>query len=163
MNNLYNNEFVSFNINNNKNNINISGNIKNFPLYKKCIITAPNSVDIISSYTGSYLPFPCEEIALDNTKNYNLLTSENFNVNFSYPNSYYDSDGFTKIISPIIFLLDDKKIIFQLNDLFPLKTLSSRLKDKQYLYGIKETLLPIANSEDTMKSFCYAKYLHNIA
>ena len=143
--------------------IKIYGSINNPSSYKKKIIVAPNKANSNSSYSGSFLPFPCEEIALYNTpNNYIIDDSGNFNVDFIYPNSYYAQDGFTKIKSPIIFILDDKKIIYELNDLFKLKTLHSRI-DSPNSYELKEFILPVANSENTMNNLANAKYIYNIA
>lgn len=162
--NYFDDDYVNFNvsINSNDNTLNINGNIKNSHLYKKKIILAPHCSKSISSFTGSFLPFPCENIAIQNTPNYYVINNDNFNVVFSYPNSYYKNDGFTKIKSPIIIFLDDFKIIYELNDLFPLKTLSSRIINTEQL-GLKEFVLPIGNSEDIMYNLCDSKIKYNLA
>jgi hypothetical protein len=155
---------INFNVtylNNNK--IRIYGNINNPSIYKKKIILAPNKINSLSSYSGSFLPFPCYEIAISNTpNNYIIDESGNFNVEFEYPNSYYDQNGITKIISPIIFILDNEKIIYQLKDLFPLKTLYTRNREMNENYNIKDYLLPTSTAENTMKNYCNFKYIYNI-
>jgi hypothetical protein len=145
--------------------INLNGSIKNFEFYNKCIIKAPMSIDKHSSYTGCSLPFPCEEIALDNTLNYYEVTKDThglFNIDFIYPNSFYASDGFTLYKSPIIFLLDDEKIIIELKNMCPLKTLTSRISNP-FQYNMKEYLLPVATSEKTMYNYANLKLTKNLA
>lgn len=162
--NNFDDNYVSFNVsfNRNDNTIDINGVIKNHSLYKKKIISAPNSSKSLSSYTGSFLPFPCETIAMENTPNYLEIDNDSFNVKFIYPNSFYKNDGYTKIKSPIIILLDDYKLIYELNDFCPLKTLASRI-NKPEQYGLKEFILPIGNSEDIMYNLCNAKINYNLA
>lgn len=145
--------------------INLNGKIKNFEVYDKCIIKAPMPIDKHSSYTGVALPFPCEEIALDNTLNiYELrkYSDGTFNVDFIYPNSFYGNDGKTIYKSPVIFLLDDEKIIIELKNLCPLKTLSSRISNPNQ-YNMKEYLLPVATSEKTMYNYANLKINNNLA
>ena len=84
-------------------------------------------------------------------------------VLFDYPNSYYAPNGYTKIISPIIISLDGKKIIIQLNDLCPLKTLRDRSRGDPKFYGMRELILPIGTAEEVMNNYAYAKLNYNIA
>ena len=123
-----NNEYVSCTITEIEDNkINVRGFIKSPGNYHKMIIMAPNPIDTITSFSGKGLPFPCEMIAFENTPNFETIQlNGKFNVDFLYPNSYYTPDGYTKIKSPIVFSLDNKKIIIELNDKCPLKTLRDR-------------------------------------
>ncbi len=142
----------------------IKGSLKNPSNYKKKILVAPNPPDIRASYTGTALPFPCEEIALENSKNYlEINDSGVIDVNFSYPNSYYSVDGYKKIISPIILMIDDLKIIHELDDLCPLKTLRDRVRGNPSFYALKEILLPVGTAEATMNNYAKAKVINNIA
>jgi hypothetical protein len=128
------------------------------------VIIAPNPPDRRTSYSGTSLPFPSEDIAFENTKNYFEIKNDGrVNTEFLYPNSYYSPDGYTKIISPILVYLDDKKTIVELNDLCPLKTLRDRVRGNPSFYGTREFLLPIANAEDVMISYANAKVINNIA
>ena len=164
---LINNDFFNCSIqeNNNDNNyITIIGNIKNSQLYKKMAIMAPNPIDKITSFSGKGLPFPCEKIAFDNTPNFQIINNDgNINVIFKYPNSYYTPDGYNKICSPVVISLDDKKIIIELKDLCPLKTLRDRQRGDPNFYGIKEFVLPIGTAEEVMNNYSNAKYKLNIA
>ena len=145
-------------------NVIIKGTLKNPNSYKKKIITAPNPPDKMTSYSGSSLPFPCEGIALENTKNYKEIDNSGIiDVTFIFPNSYYSPDGYNKIKSPIILLIDDKKIIYELANIFPLKTLRDRVRGNPSFYAIKEILLPIATAENNMYNYAEAKIKYNIA
>ena len=142
----------------------IKGSLKNPSNYKKKILIAPNPPDIRASYSGTALPFPCEEIALENTKNYLEITDNGvIDVKFIYPNSFYSPDGYKKIVSPIILIIDDIKIIHELDDFCPLKTLRDRVRGNPSFYALKEILLPVATAENTMNNYSKAKIINNIA
>ena len=158
------NDLFDLTIKQKENKISINGYIKNHNSYKKMVIIAPNPPDRRTSYSGTALPFPSEDIAFENTKNYfEIIKDGRINTEFLYPNSYYTPDGYTKIKSPILVYLDDKKIIVELNDLCPLKTLRDRIRGNPSFYGTREFLLPVANAEDVMISYANAKIINNIA
>jgi hypothetical protein len=159
------NEFIKCVIIEEANNIiNIECSVKNSSNYKNMAIMAPNPIDRITSFSGKALPFPCEMIAFENTPNFKLIDKNgNVNVKFQYPNSYYTPDGYKKIISPVIISLDDKKIIIELEDKCPLKTLRDRKRNDPNFYGIKEFTLPIGTGEEVMNYYSKAKVLYNIA
>ena len=139
--------------------INIKGNVKNPNNYKKMAIMAPNPIDKITSFSGKALPYPCEMIAFENTPNFKVINQDGMiDINIIYPNSYYTPDGYTKIISPVIICLDDKKIIIEMKDKCPLKTLRDRQRGNPSFYGKREFILPIGTAEEVMKSYAYAKY-----
>jgi hypothetical protein len=160
-----NNEYIQcavYNLENNK--IKIVGHVKNPINYKKMAIMAPNPIDTITSFSGKGLPFPCEMIAFENTPNFQLIpTTGAIDVDFLYPNSYYTPDGYTKIKSPIIISLDNKKIIIELPDKCPLKTLRDRSRGDPNFYGVREYILPIGTAEEVMNNYAYAKVNYNIA
>jgi len=141
----------------------IKGILKNHDTYNKKIICAPNPPDLRTSYSGTALPFPNEDIALQNTKNYFQITDGFIDITFKTPNSYYSNDGYNKIKTPIILIIDDKKIIYEFDDLCPLKTLRDRVRGNPSFYAIKEILLPIATAENTMYNYSAAKSNYNIA
>lgn len=158
------NEYISCSIKKNNEKLLIKGFVKNPFNYKKKFLIAPNPVDNITSFSGKCLPFPCETIAFDNTPNFKMIDdSGNFDVEFLYPNSYYSPDGYKKIKSPIIFNLDDKKIIIELKDYNPLKTLTDRSRSNPNFYGMREYLLPLGTAEQNMNNYSYAKIVYNIA
>jgi hypothetical protein len=149
---------------NDNNYINIKG-IINYPnKYTKMAIMAPNPIDRITSFSGKALPFPCEMIAFENTPNFNVINSNGIiDVNMKYPNSYYTPDGYNKIVSPVIISLDEKKIIIELKDRCPLKTLRDRQRGDPSFYGRKEFVIPIGTAEEVMNNYAHAKYNLNIA
>lgn len=143
--------------------ITVQGNILNPGAYKLMVLLGANPPDSLSNYSGNALPFPCFDIAFDNTINKYMIPSTGyFNVTFKYPNSYYKSDGRTKVISPIVFLLDDNNITFELNDKCKLKTLTNRGSDV-YFYSKKESILPIDTAENVMYAYADAKINYNLA
>ena len=148
------NEYINCVIGNRNNNkIKITGFVKNPMNYSKMAILAPNPIDTITSFSGKGLPF-----------NFEIINSNgNINVDFSYPNSYYAPNGYTKIISPIIISLDGKKIIIQLDDICPLKTLRDRSRGDPKFYGMRELILPIGTAEEVMNNYAFAKLTYNIA
>ena len=159
------NEYISCVIEKSNNNkITINGFVKNYMNYSKMAIMAPNPIDTITSFSGKGLPFPCELIAFENTPNFEIIPSNGIiNVEFLYPNSYYSPNGYTKIISPVIISLDGKKIIIQLDDMCPLKTLRDRSRGDPKFYGMRELILPIGTAEEVMHNYAYAKINYNIA
>jgi hypothetical protein len=147
-----------------KNYINIKGIITNPNKYTKMAIMAPNPIDKITSFSGKGLPFPCEMIAFENTPNFKIINKDgNIDVTMKYPNSYYTPDGYNKIVSPVIISLDDKKIIIELKDKCPLKTIRDRQRGNPSFYGKREFVLPIGTAEEVMNNYAYAKYKLNIA
>lgn len=158
------NEYVYCSIIKNNNKLFINGYVKNHVNYKKMSIIAPNPIDNISSFSAKGLPFPCENIAFDNTPNFKIIPNDGkIAVEFLYPNSYYTPDGYTKIKSPFIISLDDKKIIIELKDLCPLKTLRDRVRGNPNFYGTRELILPVGTAEDVMNNYAYSKIIYNIA
>jgi hypothetical protein len=155
---------INVNINNINNTIEIKGTLKNASSYKNKKLIAPNTYDKIASYSGSYIPFPNFDIATENTKNsYEIPNNGSIETVFSYPNSYYSEDGYTKIKSPIILIIDDLKMIYELEDKYPLKTIRDRVRGDPSFYALKDVLLPVATAEETMYNYMYAKFKYNIA
>jgi hypothetical protein len=160
----FDNQYANINIKKINNKLYIKGFIKSPNNFKNKAIIAPNPMDTITSYSGKGLPFPCEAIAFENTPNFFKISDNGtIDVIFYYPNSYYSVDGYTKIKSPVIIYLDDIKIIIELKDSCPLKTLRDRIRGNPSFYGLKELILPIGNAEDVMNNYSTAKLLYNIA
>lgn len=169
----FNNNFVSCNItfSNDYSKMTVNGSIKNPMVFKKMVILAPNPIDRMTNYSGSGLPFPCADIAFDNTPNKYIIGSDgSFNVNFTYPNSYYGQNGYTKIISSIFFILDygdNKKetIRFELKDLCVLRSLADRSSKRKgpEFYAAKDYILPIDTAENVMRAYSQAKVEYDIA
>ena len=160
----FSNEFVSCIINIDGLNVSIKGSLINPSLYKKKVVIAPAPISKMTSYSGSALPYPNEEIAFENTKNiFEISDNGVIDTIFQYPNSYYSQDGITKIKSPIIIIFDENKYIIELNDLCPLKTLRDRKRGDPIFYALKELILPVGTAEETMKNYSAAKIKYNIA
>ena len=60
-------------------------------------------------------------------------------------------------------IINDKKIIYELEDLCPLKTLRDRVRGNPSFYAFKEVLLPVATSENNLYNYAAAKIKFNIA
>jgi len=163
MNKHINDNYLDCNFQFNGNKLIIKGIFKNNDIYKKITISAPNPPDIRTSYSGTALPFPNEEIAFENTKNYYIIQNSIIDISFNIPNSYYSNDGYKKINTPIILTIDDKKIIYELSDLCPLKTIRDRVRGNPSFYAIKEILLPVTTAENNMYNYSNAKLNYNIA
>ena len=166
------NEYVKCQVNVFKNSefIQIIGNVKNKENYKNIFLLACNPIDKKASYSGSGLPFPCPDIAFENTKNiYNVPSSGSIDTKFSYPNSYYSVADKKKIISSIFFIVEllngEKKFLrFELEDLYPLKTLINReARQGPEFYSKKYELLPIDTAENIMSVYAHLKITENIA
>lgn len=161
---VFNDEYINITVEIIENNLNIVGTLKNSSVFKKRILTAPAPPNTLMSYSGSFLPFPNEEIALENTKNLFIINPDGvINTTFTYPNSYYSPDGYNKLKSPIILIIDDKKIIYELDDLCPLKSIRDRVRGDSRFYAVKEILLPVATAEKNMINYANAKHTYNIA
>lgn len=156
--------YIDCNFQFNKNNLIINGFFKNPISYKNIVICAPNPPDIRTSYSGTALPFPNEEIAFHNTINYYEINKDGIiAIIFKIPNSYYSEDGYTKIKTPIMLIIDGEKIIYEFDDLCPLKTIRDRVRGNPSFYAIKEIILPVATAENNMYNYASAKLNYNIA
>jgi len=171
----FNNEYVDCKVafNENYSLIVITGTIKNPSQFKYMRLTSPAPIDRMSNYSGSGLPFPSYEFAIEETPNNFLINSDGiFSVVFKYPNSFYEYNEKTyqrdKIISPIIFLLsnneeDELRIVFQLKDLCVLRTLINRPGNRNpEFYAAKDYIVPITTAENTMMYYSRAKIENDI-
>jgi hypothetical protein len=142
----------------------LSGSITNSHVFNTMLLLGANPPDRMGNYTGSSLPFPSANIAFDNTVNKYVIPKDgSFNILFKYPNSYYKHDGRTKVISPVIFLLDKLKFTFELTEKCILKTLVERKTSDTMFYALKDQLLPIDTAEKTMYAYANSKIKYNIA
>lgn len=148
----------------------IQGSVYNPQTYKKMMLIAANPIDRMTNYSGSGLPFPCAEIAFENTPNKIIIdASGQFSTTFKYPNSFYAQNGIDKIISSVFFLLYDanNKVLnkqIELLDWCVLRTLTHRSARKSpEFYAAKDYLLPIANAETVMREYAKKKIEYDIA
>lgn len=168
----FNNSFVNCSIDNveNTNKLKIKGNVLNPTMYNSMTLIAANPINRMSNYSGSGLPFPCSDIAFENTPNIlKIDTSGSFDTVFFYPNSYYSQSGCEKIVSSVFIILEDKTsnkefIRFELPDICPLRTLSNRKnRTGPEFYGAKDFMLPIDTAENVMRAYAKAKLEYDIA
>jgi hypothetical protein len=166
----FSNEFVKCKVQILENNyIKITGSIDDRHKYKNVLLVAPNTFDKSASYSGTGLPFPCADIAFQNTKNVHLIKLGNFDTIFEYPNSYYSVANKKKIISSIFFVLESHDnhrefVRFELKDLYPLRTLVNReSRTSPEFYSKKYDLLPIDTSENIMREYARIKIEYDIA
>lgn len=147
----------------------INGIIKNKELYSKIMLIAPNPIDRMTNYSGSGLPFPCSNIAFENTPNKIIVNDGIFSTTFLYPNSFYLVNGRDKIISSIFFVFygDSENVIetkrVELHDLLVLRTLNNRTARKTpEFYAAKDYLLPIDTAEIVMREYSRFKIENDI-
>jgi hypothetical protein len=150
--------------------LHIVGKVMDPSSFEKMEVYAANPIDRMTNYSGSGLPFPCAALAFENTPNYAIIPVDgNFVVDFKYPNSYYSSDFYTKVVSSIFVKLwragtDPIDIRFELPDMLFLRTLTYRtMRQGPLYYSVKEDILPIAGAEATMRNLAAAKVQNNIA
>lgn len=169
---IFDDEFVFCNVNyvDGYSHLHISGNIKNPMMYDRMLLIAPNPIDRMTNYSGSGLPFPCADIAFENTPSKLLVSSTGaFTAHFAYPNSFYMPNGKDKVLSSIFFSLTDKNnktvhLRYELDDLNPLRTLVNRgSRTGPEFYGAKDYLLPIATAENVMREYARIKVEHDVA
>lgn len=154
--------------------LHITGNIKQMAMAREVIIHAPNPIDRMTNYTGSGLPFPCAQVAFENTPNFARITEPSgvFNLQFSYPNAYYTTDAHTKI-EPSLFVTfywkeegKEKTVVrLPLTDGLPLRTLNYRpghAKGPHY-YAVKSDIIGIRGAEATMYALAEAKATYDVA
>jgi hypothetical protein len=133
------------------------GSMKNPSQFSKIELMAPNPIQRLMNYYGSALPYPCAQIAFDNTPNYVDLTRlvdgattapTDFNVVFDYPNGYYTADHSDLVAPSIFFALTPISatipiyVRFELPNPHPLKTLTYRpgFRKGPEFYAKKEAL-----------------------
>jgi len=172
----FNNQFIDSTITFNKDysSVTINGSVKNPLLYKNMLLIAPAPIDRMSSYSGSGLPFPSFEMAIEGTPNrFEINTDGVFSTTFMYPNSFYEYNYETrqkdKIISSIFVILTDynyteNMIRIELKDLCVLRTLLNRSGRKNpEFYAAKDYLVPITTAENIMMDYySRAKIEHDI-
>ena len=138
------NEYLSLSVTNTYDGrLNLSGQVKQGNVGIELL--AANPIDRMASYTGSGLPFPCLDIALEGTVNRYIVDTPTFTTQFEFPNSFYDAT-WSKKIGPAIFavvhLADGSQSVFKLDleDPLPLKTLTHRPERSPEFYANREKM-----------------------
>lgn len=169
---IYKNNFVQCSVTVDEHRIlTISGNVNNPLSYKFMRIFSASPMNNMTNYAGSGLPYPCPQFAFEGTPNSEVINADgSFNVEFIYPNSYYTTDGLTKVPPAIFFTLVPKNgeeinVRFDLADELPLRTLTYRTNFRHgpQFYAAKEELIGIRSAEATMYYLKDYKSRYNIA
>lgn len=155
--------------------IRLQGRVINRAAYRAVEIVAPAPIDRMTNYSGSGLPFPCAEIAFENTPNHIFVDeSGQFDGAFAYPNSYYTHDAFNKIVSSVFAVLHPKNddatepivVRMELPEQVPLtvRTLTHRPKrvDPEF-YRKKEDIIGVRGAEATMRALANVKVYMGLA
>jgi len=154
--------------------INLEGNIKNSSNYEYMLIMAAHTIDRITSYTGSGLPWTCPGMAFENTPNRIEVPSDgNFKGTFSYPNAYYTNDAFTKIPPSIFVVLkpynSESEITMRLelpeDEILKLRTLTYRngFRNGPNFYNKEEVMGVPTSAYDAMIKLKEYKSKYDIA
>lgn len=148
----------------------ISGAVNVPSQFTTMTMMAANPVDRMTSYSGSGLPFPCPDIAFENTPNtLEIDRNGSFSTVFTYPNSYYTNDQMQRVPPSIFFILgrngaDPVIVRFALDDVLPLRTLTHRPgRTGPEFYAKKEDLIAPQTAEGVMRALKACKYKYDIA
>lgn len=169
---MFSNDHVTLSISedNTKSMIKIIGNLTNPALYSKRVVFAANPIDRMTTYTGSGLAFPNNDIAFENTPNYfEVDDSGAIETLFYKPNSYYSPDTFTRIV-PSIFIklvptnIKEEPIIirFKLEDPLPLKSRKDKSGGPNY-YAKKSEIIGVRGQHEIMQMIKDVKTQYNVA
>ena len=166
------NEYVQCIIAVNGRHVRITGNVVSPAGFSQMVLIAPNPIDSMTTYAGSGLPFPCPNIAFENTPNNVVIESTGtFDATFSYPNSYYTNDQNTRIEPSVFFILQKagaaEPVIVRipLDDVLPLRTLTHRpgFRAGPEFHAKKDTLVPPMTAEGVMRTMKEYKAKYDIA
>lgn len=177
MSHIFNNNYVQCHVFIQGDQVVLQGNVIGLSEFEYVEIVAANPIDRMQSYSGSGLPFPCANIAFENTPNYKKITNDDggeFRLFFLYPNSYYTEDGITRVPPCIFFVMykteksDPIYIRFELPPMDPilnLRTLTYRDKPKKgpETYNLKQDVVGICGAEETMRRYSHAKMYMDLA
>jgi len=153
--------------------VKVSGQVRNPSEFKEMVIIAATPVDRMTSYSGSGLPWPCPNIAFDNTPNKATINQTGaFDVTFDYPNSYYSNDMLQRVGPSVFFILqrsmgDPAFVRIPLQethaDILPLRTLTHRPGRTGPEFYAKKDALPPMTAEQVMLTIKEYKAKYDIA
>lgn len=153
--------------------VTIRGEVVAPNLYQHMEVVAANPADHRMSYTGSALPFPCAAVAFSNTPNHAVIEGSGaINVMFSYPNSYYTPDAFTKVAPSIFVILrpngdasdNDVFVRMDLPDAYGLRTLNHRpSRTGPEFYARKADIIGVRGQEEILRMIGNVKVKHGVA
>lgn len=153
--------------------VQLQGRVHNRASYGSVEVIAPCPIDRMTNYSGSGLPFPCAEIAFENTPNQiSVGDSGTFHGVFAYPNSYYAQDALEKVVSSIFVIMHPKTpgdpiiVRMELPEQVPLtvRTLTHRPKrtDPAFYY-LKQDIIGVRGAEATMRALKDVKVYQGFA
>lgn len=154
------------------NQVRIVGNVYEPAAYATMVLLAPNPPTRMTSYSGSALPYPCANMAFDNTPNQEVISSSGeFDTTFVYPNSYYEQSATNKIPPSVFFILkkanvneDPIYVRVGLEDPAILRTLTHRIgRTGPEFYATKDTIIAPQTAEKTMRTLKVYKSKFDIA
>lgn len=152
-----------------KQTVHLQGAIANPGGYSQIQLIAANPPNRMTAYAGSGLPFPCSQVAFEDTPNVATISGGSFSVTFQYPNAYYVPDMNTKVPPAVYFIFKTANSSFasriDLYDTLPLRTLVHRPNHAKGpgFYSAKESLIGVRSAEDTMRYLAQYKGLYDIA
>lgn len=151
--------------------VRLTGMVYNPSAYQQMIVIAPNPMNRITSYSGSGLPYPCPNMAFENTPNKEAVPKTGaFDVKFFYPNSYYLDNNMEKVPPSIFFILhrpsvaEPESIRIELEDNCVLRTLTHRpQRNGPQFYASKDTLIVPQTAEGVMRTLKEYKVKYSLA
>jgi len=165
-------QFEISNIDTVKASVRIIGRVWQPERYRLMQLVAPSPPMSGVSYSGSALPYPCPQVAFDNTPNKAVVPQHGqFDVVFTYPNSYYTHDHATKVISSVFLILQEHEDIqpvfvrFELPDRFVLRTLNHRKerREKGPAFYAMENHIEVMSQYDIIQRIGNVKELNGVA
>jgi hypothetical protein len=165
------NEYVSCDVHERKDGrLDIQGSVINPSSYQQMELVAPNSYMKMANYSGSGLPYPCAAVAFENTPNWmQIPISGEFRAVFSYPNSYYAADTYTKVLPSIFIVLtkpnvDPIYVQIKLPDPLELRTLTYREgRTGPNFYFEKRDIIGVQSQEAILRTIGKVKEQYNVA
>ena len=152
--------------------VHIKGTVLSAARYESMQLVAASPATRGVSYSGSALPFPCPQIAFDETPNVADVPSNGvFDTVFDYPNSYYSHDAFTKVVSSVFLMLQERGaaavfVRFELPDRNILRSLTHRPERRMLgpqFHSMKEDIIGIASQEEILRRIGTVKETYGLA
>lgn len=149
--------------------VRLTGSVRVPTAFTTMVVMAANPMNRMTSYAGSGLPFPCPNIAFQDTPNkVSIDKTGAFDVSFSYPNSYYTNDQRQRVEPSVFFILSGATepvfVRIPLQEPVPLRTLNHRPgRTGPEFYARKDTLIAPQTAEGVMRTLKEYKAKYDIA
>ena len=154
-------------LNKGQGNLKIIGQVNSQTANPTIIYWAAAPANLLTSYTGSGLPFANPEQAYENSQNVGAVKANNgsFEFNINMPNSYYVGLGSLYVPPHIHFKIceegsNNKHITIKLSDGIPFRTLtytappSKKSRDNCLFYDNRPSL-PVRSQEQILRDAAY--------